>query len=87
MRREHEIFDNDGNSLGKIPLSENQMKTLAMGCLIAVRYHTPQMLREILGDRSGLFELRLADGNIVTQGTEETKRYIAMLDDIDKANA
>jgi hypothetical protein len=87
MRREHEIFDGNGESLGHITLSDNQMKTLATGGLIAVRYHTPQLLRAALGDRNGLFELKLIDGKIVAQAPEEAKRYIALLDDMEKAHA
>lgn len=87
MTREHEIFDTDGNSLGNITLSDTQMKTLATGSLIAVRYHTPQRLRELLGDRHGLFELRLENGRITAADPAELKRYIDLLDAIEYAHA
>lgn len=87
MRREHEIFDGNGESLGHITLSDNQMKTLATGGLIAVRYHTPQLLRAALGDRHGLFELKIEDGRITATDPGEVKRYIEMLDAIEKAHA
>jgi len=87
MTREHEIYDADGNLLGNISLSDMQMKRLAAGGLISVRYHTPQLLRQVLGEHSGVFELMLKDGKIVSQGAEELKRYIALLDAIEVANA
>jgi len=85
MRREHEIFDSDGGSLGHITLSQNQMKTLATGGLIAVRYHTPQLLRDVLGDRHGLFELKLDGEHITATDPGEVKRYIELLDAIEHA--
>jgi hypothetical protein len=88
MRREYEIFDGNGDSLGRLTLSQNQMKTLATGGVIAVRYHTPQRLRDALGDRHGLFELKLdAGGHITATDPGEVKRYIELLDAIEQAHA
>jgi hypothetical protein len=87
MRREHEIFDGNGESLGRLTLSQNQMKTLATGGLIAVRYHTPQLLRGALGDRNGLFELKLEGEHITASDPGEVKRYIELLDAIEQAHA
>jgi len=87
MKREHEIFDGNGDSLGRITLSHNQMKTLATGGLIAVRYHTPQLLRPTLGDRNGLFELKLEGEHITATDPGEVKRYIALLDAMEQAGA
>ena len=87
MTREHEIFDTDGNSLGNITLSDTQMKTLATGSLIAVRYHTPQLLRPALGDRNGLFELKLEGEHITATDPGEVKRYIQLLDAMEQAGA
>jgi len=87
MRREHEIFDGNGDSLGNITLSNWQMKTLATGGLVAVRYHTPQLLRPALGDRNGLFELKLEGERITATDPGEVKRYIELLDAMEQAGA
>jgi hypothetical protein len=52
------IHDGDGNELADIALSEKQETVLRTGEEIVVLYHTPQMLRYVLGEQSGSFVLR-----------------------------
>ena len=47
------IFDGDGNEIADIPLSEKQQRRARAGEEIVVIYHTPQMLRYLLGEHSG----------------------------------
>ena len=80
-----EIFDVDGNSLGKIPLSARQMDLLAVGENITVQYHTPQLLRHLVGERSGSFELgKNAAGQIVVVPDDVValQRFVKLFTDI-----
>ena len=53
-----EIFDNNGNSLASIPVSEKLLKILATGAEVTMIFHTPQLLRGFIGERSGSVTLR-----------------------------
>lgn len=53
-----EIFDSNGNSLASIPVSEKLRKILATGAEVTIIFHTPQLLRPLLGERSGSVTLR-----------------------------
>jgi len=70
-----DVFDKDGNELGFVTLSENQMAALTDGEIV-VSFHTPQLMRPTLGDHSGRFTLRDDAGRIVCEEPEELKRYL-----------
>jgi hypothetical protein len=83
-----EIFDADGNSIGKIPLSARQLDLLAVGENITVQFHTPQLLRHLVGEHSGFFLLgKNAAGHIVVPPDQvaELKRFIKLFTDIKRA--
>ena len=49
------IFDGDGNEIADIPLSDKQQAVLDCNEEIIVIYHTPQLLRFMLGEQAGSF--------------------------------
>ena len=69
------IFDGDGNELADIALSEKQQSVLDHDESIIVIYHTPQMLRHILGERSGSFMLRKRGDHIVAAAPDNLRAY------------
>ncbi len=48
-----QIHSQDGKELGSIPLSERSRDLLDIGERVTMLYHTPQLLRDRLGVRSG----------------------------------
>ena len=79
------IFDGDGNELAEIQLSEKQTQVLGAGEAIVVIYHTPQLLRHILGEQNGTFTLRKAGELVVAKDVDGLKRYAALQIAIRKA--
>lgn len=53
------VYDDAGNFLADVPVSENQIEKLNAGMTVRVRYQTPRMLRGIIADVSGEFLLSL----------------------------
>ena len=51
------IFDRDGNEIADVPISDKQRSVLDRDEEIVVIYHTPQLLRFVLGEHSGSFVL------------------------------
>jgi len=79
-----EIYDSNGEHLGAFPLTESHLKRLKSGAL-TVTYHTPQRLREALGDRHGSFELTRDGERIVASNPAEVKRAIELFEAIENA--
>ena len=69
------IFDRDGNELADIPLSEKNQHVLDHDEEIVILYHTPQMLRHILGEKSGSFMLRKLGEHIVAADVVGLRAY------------
>ena len=70
------IHDNDGAELADITLSEKQQAMLDAGENIVVIYHTPQLLRAVLGAQDGTFVLTKGSGDsIVTSDPISLKKY------------
>jgi hypothetical protein len=69
------IYDADGNEIGSIPLSDKQRTTIETGADIVVIYHTPQMLRSLLGDCNGSFVLRKDGDRVLTTTPSAVKDY------------
>ena len=67
------IFDGDGNELADIVLSEKQQSVLDHDEDIIVLYHTPQMLRYILGEHSGSFMLHKRGDRIVAAAPDSAQ--------------
>lgn len=72
------IFDSDGRELGGIILSDKQRSTIETGEAIVVIYHTPQLLRGVLGERNGSFTLRKIDDRIETGEPAKVKEFVAL---------
>jgi hypothetical protein len=69
------IFDGDGNELADIALSEKQQAVLDHDEDIIVIYHTPQMLRYILGEQSGTFMLHKRGDRIIAAAPDNLRAY------------
>lgn len=69
------IFDDDGNEIADIALSEKQQSVLDHDEDIIVLYHTPQMLRYILGERSGSFLLHKHGDRIIAAAPDNLRAY------------
>jgi len=72
------IYDSDGNDVGSIPLSDKQRTTIETGAEIVVIYHTPQLLRSLLGERNGSFVLRKDGNRVVTTTPAPVKEFVAL---------
>lgn len=81
------IYDSDGNEVGSMPLSDKQRATIETGAEIVVIYHTPQMLRSLLGERNGSFMLRKDGNRVVTTSTAAVKDFMAIQAGIAAAKA
>jgi hypothetical protein len=69
------IFDNNGNELADIALSEKQQTLLNTGENIVVIYHTPQMLRGLLGEQTGSFVLTKHQTQIVVNDADRLRAF------------
>jgi hypothetical protein len=74
-----DIFNQAGEKIADIPLSEKQTKQLEAGLSITIQYHTPQLLRNLLGSDSGSFEVHKDGTRIVAADPETAKKCAAML--------
>jgi hypothetical protein len=72
------IYDSDGTVIGSIALSDKQQTLLEAGEDIVVIYHTPQLLRSLLGERNGSFMLRKDGERVVTTTTAAVKEFMAI---------
>jgi hypothetical protein len=73
-----DIFNAAGDKLGEIALSEKQRAALEAGTEITVLYHTPQLLRGVLGSHNGTFTLHKDGERIVTAAPDAVKRFADM---------
>jgi hypothetical protein len=73
------IYDDQGNELADIPLSERNVGILqADGAQITVLYHTPRMLQGTLGTRNGSFTLRRVGAQLVADNPAAVREYAGM---------
>ena len=72
------IYDADGNELGAVPLSENQQAVLERGGKVSMFYHTPQLLQNILGHRSGSFMLYKDGDRVLALAPDAVKEFCDM---------
>jgi hypothetical protein len=80
-----DVFDGDNNLVANIPISEKQLAALDAGAEVAMIFHTPQLLRYVLGERNGSFSLQRQNGRIVTREAEALKAFAQLRADIVKA--
>jgi hypothetical protein len=71
----HDVFDDQGNKLVTMPLSEKQLKLLEAGAEITVQYHTPQLLLHLLGQQSGQFKLRKHGGKFISEHPDIVRHF------------
>ena len=69
------IFDRDGNEIADIPLSDKQRAVIDHDDEIVVIYHTPQLLRFVLGKQSGTFTLRKIGEHITAGDADRLRAY------------
>lgn len=79
------IFDDGGTEIAQIELSDKQARVLEAGEEIVVIYHTPQLLRHILGEQNGTFMLRRTGLLVVAKDVAGLKRYAGLQRAIKKA--
>jgi hypothetical protein len=70
------VYDSDGNELGEVPLSETQQRALDASGKISVLYHTPQLMQNTLGRRSGSFMLYKKDERVVALTSSAVKEFL-----------
>ncbi len=73
-----QVYDADGHVLGEVPLTPKQLAVLDAGEKISVLYHTPQLLRSALGERSGSFMLKKVGDRIVAPFPEAVKECLEL---------
>lgn len=69
------IHDGDGNEIAEIDLSEKQRAVLETGENVVMIYHTPQMLRHLLGEQTGTFVLHKHDDHVVVNDAGRLRKY------------
>ena len=69
------IYDDLGNEIADIPLSEKQQTVLEAGEEIVVFYHTPQLLRSVLGQQDGKFVLTKTGDQFKASDVLALKKY------------
>jgi hypothetical protein len=72
------VYDGDGNELGDVPLSENQQRALDAGGKVSVLYHTPQLLHNTLGQRSGSFMLYKDGDRVKALTSSSVKEFLEL---------
>jgi hypothetical protein len=78
-----DIFDPTGEKIAAIPLSERQLQLLDVGTTIVVQYHTPQLLRGILGEQTGSFALHKMSERIIATDPHAVKICAEMLQGVE----
>jgi len=72
------IYDDQGNSIAAIPLSEKQIKLLDVSSEITVLWHTPRMLQSTLGTESGHFTLYKDGNRIIAPDSAALRKYASL---------
>ena len=80
-----DIYDPNLVHVGEIPISPRQREQLHRGGTITMSYHTPRMLREIIGVHNGQFDVIETDDRLIVSDVEQAKRVIELQTDIARA--
>jgi hypothetical protein len=70
-----DIVDQAGTKIAEIALSERQLTMLDHGMVITIFYHTPQLLRGVLGAHNGSFVLRKEGEHIIADDVDAIRKY------------
>jgi len=70
------IYDDSGEVMGVLPLTERQQAILDSGQELVVIYHTPQLLQNMLGNRSGSVVLVKSGEEIRTKTPAATRQFL-----------
>jgi len=81
------IYDRDGNEIAEIDISEKQQKVLELGEEIVMLFHTPQLFRSLLGERTGSFMLRKIGTRVVALDDGSVRKYAEMIHAVREARA
>jgi len=73
------IFDGDGNEIAEFEVSEKQTKILELGEEVVLLFHTPQLFRSLLGERTGSFMLKKIGARVVARDVGSVKKFADML--------
>lgn len=73
-----DIYSAEGDKLGTIGISPQEMDLLVAGVTTMIRFHTPRMLQGMLGMQRGWFELSMQNGRIIASDIAAVKRYLAL---------
>jgi hypothetical protein len=53
-----DVFDDQGNMIASIPISEKMLAILEAGADVTIIFHTPKLLRNVIGEKTGSVVLR-----------------------------
>ena len=81
------IFDGDGNEIAEIEISEKQQKILELGEEIVMLFHTPQLFRHLLGERTGSFMLKKIGARVIAGDAGSVRKYAEMIHAVREARA
>jgi hypothetical protein len=73
-----DVFTTKGEWIGMVSISPMQHEKLKADGSITVIYHTPQLLRNVVGQHSGQFKLYKSGEHIVTDNIEAVKECAEM---------
>lgn len=76
------VFDDDGNEIGDVALSENVAALLERDAEVTVHFHTPRMMVYELGAHNFTFTLRKLGARATSHDGEMLRSYIRLQRDI-----
>ena len=82
MAEVFDVYEPGGAQIGGIPISPQSLKQVHAGGTVTIAFHTPRMLRGVLGQKNGSFEVMEVNGKLVVNDPDQAKQYIAMQLDI-----
>ena len=65
------IHDLDGKQSFELPLSFKQRELLDTGAEVTISYHTPQLMRGLLGTRSGKVTIKRQGDRVIASNTRD----------------
>ena len=85
MAESFDIYDPNLAHIGEISISPQQREQLHRGGTVTIAYHTPRMLRELVGVRNGQFDVIETDNHLIVTDVDTAKRFIELQIDIARA--
>jgi hypothetical protein len=65
------VHDLDGKQSMEVPLSFKQRELLDAGQEVTISFHTPQLMRGLLGSRSGKVTIRRQGDQVIASNTRD----------------